>query len=150
MNGNWRLGHFFLQARERFFLSLHWPQCHSFLLDRRSRRGIVFLDRFSMNFCWWLIIPKISKFCNILRSLYLFDSCILVWIGAYSFSAKAVASERKLFSWKFALVWFKVVLTVINLVKTASRRSSWSFFRLSMYQDVIRDAYYLLQTFQLV
>ena len=77
-----------------------WPQRHSFLLDRISRRGIVFLDGFSINFCWLLIIPERSKFRNILRSLHLFDSCILVWIGAYSFSAETVASALKLFSSK--------------------------------------------------
>lgn len=34
---------------------------------------------------------------NILRSLHLFDSCSLVWIGAHSLSAETMARELQLF-----------------------------------------------------
>ena len=68
MSDNWCLDHVFLHHLEKDS-SWAWHQCHSFLLEKRSRSGIVFSDRFSMNFCWWLIILRnflsSATFCDL-------------------------------------------------------------------------------------
>ena len=121
---------------------------HSFLLDNKSRRGRVFLDRFSMNFCWWLIIPRNLRSSGTFLGRSIFS--IAAVLSASGPIPWALRSWPANFSWCLEnshLSGFKVIFALVSLVKTLSNRLSFIVFCLcpTVYQGVVHGTDHTVQ-----
>lgn len=89
-----------------------------FLFDNKLCRGWVFLDRFFMNFCWWLIILR--NFC----SFEIFFGCFIFLIVVVLFVFGLIFWVLRLwlvnFNWCLENLYFfgfKVIFVLVSFVK---------------------------------
>ena len=81
-----------------------------------------------MNFCWWLIIPRNFRSSAAFCGLSIFSiAAVLSGSVPIPWALKLLPANFNCFLENLHLPWLRVILALINLVKTASSRSSYFF-----------------------